>query len=132
MYIDVVLDEVIWTVNWLHYLNYELIARTSSTRHLVCTRNVLGKTVYSYGWCNGIPRVVPLFRFFSETFTSDHISYQRSESLPRVDLVFSAFRERLCVWPYLLRTGFHVRPLSYVLHNCFGICVSIRTYNISN
>ena len=63
--IDVVPDEVIWKVNWLHYLNYEPIARTSSTRHLVCTRNVLGQTDSSYGWFNAIPRVVPIFRFFS-------------------------------------------------------------------
>ena len=45
MYIDVVLDEVILTVNWLHYLNYEHIARTLSTCHLVCIRNVLGRTI---------------------------------------------------------------------------------------
>ena len=64
--IDVVLDEDIWTVNWLHYLNYEPIACTSITRHLVCTRNVLGQTVSSYGWCNGIPRFIPLFGSFSE------------------------------------------------------------------
>ena len=31
--IYVVPDVVIWTVNWLHYLNYELITRTSSTCH---------------------------------------------------------------------------------------------------
>ena len=31
--IDVVLDEVIWTVNWLHYLNYEVIPCSSSNRH---------------------------------------------------------------------------------------------------
>ena len=30
LYIDVVPDVVIWTVNWLHYLNYEVIIRTSS------------------------------------------------------------------------------------------------------
>ena len=77
MYIDVVPDEVIWTVNWLHYLNYEPIARTSSTRHLVCTRNNLGQTVSSYGWYNGIPRVVPLFRLFSERFASNRLSYRR-------------------------------------------------------
>ena len=47
MYIDVVPEKFIWTVNWLHYLNYEPIARTSSTRHLVRTRNVLGHTVSS-------------------------------------------------------------------------------------
>ena len=76
-YIDVVPDEVIWTVNWLHYLNYEPIARTSSTRNLVHTRNVLGQTVSSYGWCSSIPRVVPLFRSFSERFGSDRLSYQR-------------------------------------------------------
>ena len=45
--IHVVLDKVIWTVIWLYYLNYEPIARTSSTCHLVCTRNVLGQTVSS-------------------------------------------------------------------------------------
>ena len=37
--IDVVPDEFIWTVNWLHYLNYEPIARTSSTCYLVRTSN---------------------------------------------------------------------------------------------
>ena len=30
LHIDVVPDKVIWTFNWLHYLNYEPIARTSS------------------------------------------------------------------------------------------------------
>ena len=40
--IHVVPDEVIWTVNWLHYLNYEPIALTSSTCHLFCTKNDLG------------------------------------------------------------------------------------------
>ena len=32
LFIDVVPDEVIWTVNLLHYLNYEAIPRISSTR----------------------------------------------------------------------------------------------------
>ena len=66
--IDVAPDEVIWTFNRLYYLNYEPISRTSSTRHLVCTRNVLGQTVSSYGWRNGIPRFVPFFRLFSERY----------------------------------------------------------------
>ena len=56
MYIDLVPDEVIWTVNWLHYLNYEPISRSSSTCYLVCTGNNLGQTVTSYGWWNSIPR----------------------------------------------------------------------------
>ena len=43
--IDEVPDEVISTVKFLRYLNYEPIDCTSSTRHLVCTRNVLGYTV---------------------------------------------------------------------------------------
>ena len=47
--IYVVLDEFIWTINWLKDLNYEPIACTSSTHHLVCSRNVLGQTVSSYG-----------------------------------------------------------------------------------
>ena len=64
--IDVVPEEVIWTVDWLHYLNYEAISCSSTTRHLVFTRNVLGQTISSYGWCNSIPRVIPLFRSFSE------------------------------------------------------------------
>ena len=75
--IDVVPDEVIWTVNWLHYLNYEPIARTSSTCYLVRTRNDLGQTVTSYRCCNNIPHAVPFFRSFSERFASDHLSYQR-------------------------------------------------------
>ena len=75
MYIDVVPDEVICTVNWLHYLNYEPIACTSSTCYLVRTRNDFGQNITSYGWCNGIPRVVPLFRSFSEQFASDSLSY---------------------------------------------------------
>ena len=32
-YIDVVPDEVILTVNWLNYLNYEANPHSSSTRH---------------------------------------------------------------------------------------------------
>ena len=44
-FIDMVPDVVIWTVNWLHYLNYEVIPRSSSTCHLVRTRNVLGQIV---------------------------------------------------------------------------------------
>ena len=75
--IDVVPDEVIWAVNWLHYLNYEPIARTSSTCYLVCTRNDLEQTVTSYGWCTGITHVVLLFRSFSERFASNRISYGR-------------------------------------------------------
>ena len=66
MYIDVVLDKVIWTVNWLHDLNYEPIARTSSARNLVRTMNVLCQNFLSYGWCNNIPRVIPLFILFLE------------------------------------------------------------------
>ena len=31
MCIDVVRDVVIWTINWLHYLNYEAIPRSSTT-----------------------------------------------------------------------------------------------------
>ena len=33
IYIDVVPDVVIRKVNWLHYLNYEVVPRTSSTCH---------------------------------------------------------------------------------------------------
>ena len=129
--IDVVPDEVIWTVNWLHYLNYEPIFRTSITCYLVRTRNDLGQTVTSYGWCNVIPRVVTFFRSFSGRFASDRLSYRRQESLLLVDLVFSAFGGRFCVWRYFLRTGFHVLSPSYVLRYCFDICVSVRMYDIS-
>ena len=115
MYFDVVPDEVIWTVNWLNYLNYEPIARTSSTCYLVCTRNDLGQTVSSYGWCNGIPRVVPLFRSFSEQFVSVRLYYRRQEILPSANIVFSAFGDRLCVCLSFLRTVFHIPLPSYVL-----------------
>ena len=131
MYIDVVPEEVVWTVYWLHYLNYEPIASTSSNCYLVRTRNDLGQTVSSYRWRNGIPRVVPLFRFFSEQFVSDRLSYQRQDSLPYFDLVFSAFGERLCIWPSFLRTGFHIPSLSNILRYCFSICVSVCMYDIS-
>ena len=77
VFIDVVPDEFICTVNWLHYLDYEPIACTSSSCHLVRTRNDLEQTVTSYVWCNGIPPVVPFFRLFSEQFASDRLSYQR-------------------------------------------------------
>ena len=77
MYIDVILEEVIYTVNWSHYLNYEPIARTSSTCHLFITRNNLGQTVSSYVWCNGIPCVVPILRYFSEQLMSDCLIFRR-------------------------------------------------------
>ena len=77
IFIDVVPDVVIWTVNWLYYLNYEPIACTSSTCYLVCTRNDLGETITSYGLCNVIPFFVPFFRSFSERFASDRLTYQR-------------------------------------------------------
>ena len=72
--IDVVPDKFIWALTWLHYLDYEPIHCTPSTFHLVRTRNVLGQTVSSLGWCKGIPRVVLLFVLFSEQFASDRLS----------------------------------------------------------
>ena len=128
--IDVVPDKFIWTVKWLHYLNYESIPCSSSTRILVCARNVLGKTVSSYGWCNGIPCVVLLFILFSERFMSDRISYQREDSLPHADIHFSSFRERLRVWLSFLQRVSHVLSQLYVLRYCFGICVYVRTFDI--
>ena len=126
--IDVVPDEVIWTVNCWQYLNYEPIDCTSSTPHLFRTMNNLGHTFLSYGWCNGIPHAVPLFKFFSERFASDRLSHQRWESFPRVGLIFISFEERLRVWPSFLWTGFYVPSPSYILRYCFGICVSVSTY----
>ena len=38
--------------------------------------------------------------------------------------------ERFRIWPSFLRTGFYVAYLSYVLHYCFGICVSVCMYDI--
>ena len=66
MYIDVVPDKVIWTVNWLHYLNYEAITRSSIIRHWFIHGMSSGQTISPYRWCDGIPRVVPVFRSFSE------------------------------------------------------------------
>ena len=130
MAIDVVPDEVIWTVNWLHYLNYEPIARTSGTCYFVRTRNDLGQTVTSYGWCNSIPRVVPLFILVSERFASEPLSYQMYESLPRVDLFFSAFGERLRVWPsfYGQASTFRSCPTYYVtvlVFMCMYVCAAL-------
>ena len=78
MYIDVVPDEVIWTVNWLYCLNYEPIARTSSTHHLVRNRNVLGQTVLSYP-TDGVTELhVSFFSLYSsQNDLSDRLSYRR-------------------------------------------------------
>ena len=47
--------------------------------------------------------------------------------------IFSLVRlgGRLHVWPSFLRTGLGVPTPSYVLNYCFGICMFVRTYNIS-
>ena len=66
MYMDVVPDVFIWMVNWAHCLNYEVIPCSSSTCQLSVHGTFLGQTVASYIWCNGIPRVVPVFSLFSE------------------------------------------------------------------
>ena len=57
-------DVFIWMVNWLYYLNYEDIPRSSSTCHWYVQVTSLGQTVSSYGWCNIIPRFVPFFSSF--------------------------------------------------------------------
>ena len=75
IHIDVGSDVVVWTINWLNYLNCEAITCSSSTRYYFLQGTSLGQTISSYGCCNGIPR------FFT---------------------VFSLFRERLHVWsPFL-------------------------------
>ena len=61
MYIGVVPDVVILTVNWLHYLNYDVIPCTSSTFHCSIQVIYLGLTVSSHGWCNGIPHAALVF-----------------------------------------------------------------------
>ena len=66
MYIDAVPDVVIWTVNWLYYLNCEDITCSSSTCYYSLHGTSLGQTVSSYGWCNGFPCVVPVSSLFSE------------------------------------------------------------------
>ena len=66
MYIDVVPDVVICKINWLHYLSYEAIPRSSSTCHWSIKGTSSYKTVSYYGLCNGIPHVVPVFSSFSE------------------------------------------------------------------
>ena len=66
MYIDVVLDVVILTVNWVHYLNYEAIPQSSSISHWLLQGTSSVQTVSSYRWCDGIPRVVLFFISFGE------------------------------------------------------------------
>ena len=50
-------------VNWLHYLNYEVITRSSSTCHWILQVMSLGQTVSSHGWCHSILCVAPVFFF---------------------------------------------------------------------
>ena len=75
-HIDVDMDVFKWTVNCLHYLNYEAISCSSSIFHLFLQGTSSGQTVSSYGWCDGIPLVTPLFSFLENIFTYDHLSYR--------------------------------------------------------
>ena len=54
MYIDVGAcgGVVIYTVNWLHYLNYEPIACSSSNYHYFIQGTSSSQTVSSHGWCD--------------------------------------------------------------------------------
>ena len=106
MYIGVGLESVIWTVNWLHYLNYEDIPSSSS---------------FFIGLYREHPHVRPshptdgvmefhvffLFLVRSENvFASNRLSYGLYYRLPRVSPV---------IWSTLQ----------------LWVCVSIRTYDIS-
>ena len=66
MNIDVVLEVVIWMVNWLHYLNCESISCGSSILQYFVQRTSLDRNVTSCGFCDIIPRVVPVFSSFIE------------------------------------------------------------------
>ena len=66
MYLGVVPDVVIWMVNWLHYLNYEAITRSSSTCNYYIQETFLVHTISYHGLCNGIPHIVPVFSPLSE------------------------------------------------------------------
>ena len=130
MYIDVVPDKVISTVHWLHHLNYEPIACTSSTCYLVCTRNDLGQTVTSYGWCND--HVSFLSIDFSQNNSCLTVFLTEGKRVFHVSILFlvrlgNGFASgRLSYRPaytYLPRQRYHVTVL--------GICVSVRMYVIS-
>ena len=66
MYIDLGSEFGIWTVNWLYYLNYEAIPRSSSICPQFVQGTSLGQAVTSCVCCDGIPRVVPVFSLFGE------------------------------------------------------------------
>ena len=66
LHIDVGPGIVICKVNWLYYLNYEDITRISSTCHYYVQGTSLGQTALSYGWCDGIPSIIPSFSFSRE------------------------------------------------------------------
>ena len=126
-------DEVIWTVNWLHYLNYEPTARTSITCYLVRTRNDLGQTVTSYGWYNGIPRVVPFFRSFSDdsrltVFLTEgkRVFHVSIFSLVRSGNSFASGR-----LSYGQAFMFHPRPTYYVtvlVCVCLYVCTTLTLF----
>ena len=55
---------VILTVNWLYYLNCESIGFNSSICPWFIQEMSSVQTVSSYGWCDSIPCVNPVFSVF--------------------------------------------------------------------
>ena len=132
--VDVVSVAVIWMVNLLKYLNYEAITCSSSTCHLFVQGASSGQTVSSYGWCNGIPSVVPVFSLFVERhyIWPSFLRMVRQSSMCWSCPQFF-WETSLCLTLFLTydKIDFHLSPLAYGICCSCGFCVSVRMYEIS-
>ena len=131
MYIDVGSDLVIWTVNWLHYLNYEAIPSISSIHHWFVQGTSLGHPT------DGVNEFHVLFislvfwgtsLYLTVFLTNGKIVFHMSIlSLVCSENVFASdcqFTDD--------RTELHTLPPLYGLRCSCGFCMPIHTYDIRN
>ena len=98
---------VIQAVNWLHYLNYEAIYRSSGACHQFIWGESYGQTVTYYIWFESLTHAAPVVRLYEQCHT-----VRPSHTL---DVV----------------TAFHVPSPSFGLRCSWEIFVSVRTYGIN-
>ena len=133
MCIDVDSDILIWMINKLHYSNYEAIPCSSITCHYSVQGASLGQTVSSYGWCNGIPHVVPVFSLFQRISTRLNIFIMKRKRFFHALILSVAYLENVYASKRLsYRHNFTCRPCHtfYVIVVVF-MSLYVHTYNIS-
>ena len=120
-------DKLIWTVNWLHYLNYEAIPRSSST----CNYFVLGT---SYVRLSHSMDGAMAFHVSFLSLDCSQSDLSLTVFLTKGNRVFHVLILSLIVSGDGYASGrlsygqASTYPLSYVLRYCFCICVSVRMY----